>query len=87
MLAKLFNISLKESYFPDCGKVSLVVPVFNNVGERSIAKNCHPVSLLFYSCKVFEKHVNNRLVDLLEKRGFFLISSMVSCLLSKLQIF
>ena len=35
ILAELFNKCLKESCFPDCWKVSLVVPVFKNVGERS----------------------------------------------------
>ena len=39
---------LKESYVPDCLKVSLVVPVFKNVGEKSTAKNYHPVSLPLY---------------------------------------
>ena len=39
ILAELFKMWLKESYFPDCWKVSLVVPVFKNVGERSTAKN------------------------------------------------
>ena len=38
MLAKLFNKCLNESCFPDCWKVSLVVPVFKNVGERYTAK-------------------------------------------------
>ena len=32
MLAKLFSKCLKESCFPDCWKVSSVVPVFKNVG-------------------------------------------------------
>ena len=32
ILAKLFNKCLKESCFPDCWKVSSVVPVFKNVG-------------------------------------------------------
>ena len=39
ILAELFNRCLKESYFPDCWKVSPVVLVFKNVGERSTAKN------------------------------------------------
>ena len=43
ILAELFSMCLKESCFPDCWKVSLVVPVFKNVGERSTAKNYHPV--------------------------------------------
>ena len=46
--------------------VSSVVLIFKNVGERSTAKNCHPVSLLSVVCKVFSKLVNNRLVDQLK---------------------
>ena len=71
ILAKLFNKCLKESCFPDCWKFSLVVPVFKNVGERSTAKNYCPVSLLFVVSKVFEKLVNNRIVDHLEKCSLF----------------
>ena len=47
-----------------------MVPVFKNVGERSTAKNYRPVSLLSV-VKVFEKLVNNRIVDHLEKCGLF----------------
>ena len=54
ILAKLFNKCLKESCFPDCWKVSSVVPVFKNVGERSTAKNYRPVSLLSVVSKVFK---------------------------------
>ena len=55
ILAELFNKYLKESWFPDCCKVSSVVPVLKNVWERSIAKNYHPVSLLSVVSKVFVK--------------------------------
>ena len=48
-----------------------MVPVFKNVGERSTPKNYHPVSLLSVVSKVFEKLVNNRIVDHLEKCGLF----------------
>ena len=64
-----------------------MVPVFQNVGEISTAKIYRPVSLLFVVSKVFEKLVNNRIVDHLEKCGLFLISSMVLGLLDQLQIF
>ena len=47
------------------------VPVFKNVGEGSTAKSYHPVSLLSVVIKVFEKLVNNRIVDHLEKCGLF----------------
>ena len=38
IVAELFNKPFKESCFPDGWKVSSVVPVFKNVGERSAAK-------------------------------------------------
>ena len=71
ILAKLFNMCLKESCFLDFWKVSSVVPVFKNVGERSTAKNYCPVSLFFVVSKVLEKLVNNRIVDQLKNCGLF----------------
>ena len=62
---------LKESCVPDCWKVSSVVPVSKNAGESSTAKNYRPVSLLSVVSKIFEKLVNNRIVDHLEKCGLF----------------
>ena len=66
ILAELFYKYLKESSFPDCWKISSVVPAFKNVGERSTAKIYHPVSLLSVVTKVFEKLVNNSTVDHLQ---------------------
>ena len=71
VLAELFSKCLKESCFPGCWKVSLVVPVFKNIGERSAAKNYHPVSLFFVVSKVVEKLVNYRILDHREKCGLF----------------
>ena len=39
ILVELFSKCLKESCFRDSWKVSSVVPVFKNVGERPTAKN------------------------------------------------
>ena len=64
ILAELVNKYLKGSCFPDFWKVSSVAPVFKNAGERSTAKNCRPVSVV---SKFFEKLVNDRIVDHLEK--------------------
>ena len=79
ILAELFNKCLKESCFSDCWKVSSVVPVFKNVGERSTAKNYCPVSLLSVVSKVFEKLV----IVIIFKNFiiFFLICSKVLGLL------
>ena len=49
----------------------MLVSVFKNVGERSAAKNYHLVNLLSVIDSVFEKLVNNRFVDHLEKCGLF----------------
>ena len=54
ILAELFNKCLKASCFPDCWKVSSVVPVFKNVGERCTTKYYCPLSLLSVISKVFE---------------------------------
>ena len=48
-----------------------MVPVFKNVGGGSKAKNYCPVNLLSVVSKVFEKLVNNRIIDHLEKCGLF----------------
>ena len=71
ILAKLFNMCLKESCFPDCWKVSSMVPVFKNVRERSTAKNYHPVSLLSVVSKIFEKLVHNWIFDYLKNCSLF----------------
>ena len=48
-----------------------MVLVFKNVGERSTVKNYCPVSLHSVVTKVFEKLVNYRIDDHLEKCCFF----------------
>ena len=58
-------------FFLDFQKVSLVSLVFKNVRKRSATKNYHLVSYLSVVSKVFEKLVNNRIVDHLEKYDLF----------------
>ena len=48
-----------------------MAPVFENIGERCTAENYHPISLRSVVSKVFEKLVNNRIGDHLEKFGLF----------------
>ena len=51
--------------------ISVTPKMVRKVGERSTAENYRPVSLLSVVSKVFEKLVNNRIVDHLEKCGLF----------------
>ena len=76
IVAKLFNMCLRESCFVDCWKASLVVAVINDAGERCEAKNYCLVSRLCVFSKVFEKLVINRHVDHL--KIFHIISSFLS---------
>ena len=46
LLPEFSNMCLRVSCFPDCRKVSSVVPAFKNVGENSTAKTNHPFRLL-----------------------------------------
>ena len=71
ILAELFNKCLKVCCFPDCWKVSSVVPIFKIVVERFTAKNYRPVSLLSVVSKAFEKLVINGIVYHLEKCDLF----------------
>ena len=87
ILADLFNKCLKESFFPDCRKVSSVVPVLENVGERTIAKNYCPVSLRSLVSEVLEKLVHKRIVDHLNKCGPFSDVQYGLSLFKQLQIF
>ena len=63
-----------------------MVPVSKNAGERSTSKIYLPFRLLSVVSKVFEKLVNNSLVDHLDKCSFFMISSLALGLFDQLQI-
>ena len=71
VLAELFNMCLKEFLFQIVWKVSSMVPLLKIVGGRSTAKNYCPVSRLSVVSKVFEKPVDNRIADHLDKYSFF----------------
>ena len=87
ILVELFNMCLKESCFPDFWKLSSVISILKNVGERYIAKNYRPASLLSVFSKVFKILVNYRLADPLEKCGLFSDFQYGLRLLDQLQIF
>ena len=63
ILVELITKYLKGSCLPDCWKDSLVVSVFTNIQERSTAKNCRLVSLLYVVSEVFGNLLNNRIAE------------------------
>ena len=64
-----------------------MVTVCKNVWESSTAKNCRPVSILSVFSNVFEKLVNNSILDHVEKCGIFSCFQYGFSLLDQLQIF
>ena len=60
----IFSKYAKESCFLGSWKVSFVAPVLKSVRERFVAKKT-------VFCKIFEKFVNSRFVDHLEKLGSY----------------
>ena len=79
IFADLFSRCLNESCIPECSKGSPIFPVFQNTGERSVAKNYHSVSLLPVLSKI-----SVTLFVTLRNDAFFLISNMVPSLLVRL---
>ena len=63
--AELFNKCLKESCFPDCSKVSLVVPVFKNVGGGGRGIQLRTTILLVFFLLVFQSLKNKQIIGLL----------------------
>ena len=68
ILAALFNICLKESFFQIVGR-SHWWSLYLRMLEKGLLPT--PVSLLSVVSKVFEKLLNNRIIHHLEKCGFF----------------
>ena len=54
-LTKLFNVSIRQGYFPGCWKTSSVVPVPKYAGLSNIT-NYRPISLLLIVNKILECH-------------------------------
>ena len=64
-LTYIFNLSLKTGTFPEALKVAKVTPIYKK-GPKTDPGNYRPISVLPIIGKVFEKVVNNRLVEFLE---------------------
>lgn len=65
-LTFIFNMCLKMGVFPDSLKRSIVRPIFKG-GDRSRVTNYRPISILTSLSKLFEKIINKRLTNYLEK--------------------
>ena len=65
-LTYILNLSLTTGVFPDKLKIARVIPIFKK-GDKDKPGNYRPISILPVVSKLFEKLVNMRLVNFLEK--------------------
>ena len=64
-LTYIFNLSIERGKFPDALKVAKVTPIYKK-GRKDLAGNYRPISVLPILGKIFEKIINNRVIDYLE---------------------
>ena len=67
IISDLFNLCVIKGVFPDCLKVSEIIPVFKK-GDKNNPTNYRPISLLSQFNKIIEKMLFNRLYTYLDKK-------------------
>ena len=66
LLKHVFNRSLAEGIFPNVLKKAKVIPIFKS-GDKSLAENYRPISLLPQISKIYEKLIKSRISNFLNK--------------------
>lgn len=78
ILLHLINDCFKKGYYPDCLKISKILPLYKK-GSRKFLSNYRPISLCSTVSKIIEKIVKNRLTEFFkispEQYGFQSCSS------------
>ena len=68
-LADIINLSFTTGIYIDKLKISKIVPIFKEKGNKLICENYRPISLLSNINKIFEKIMHKRLYHFLEIQG------------------
>ena len=66
VLSDIFNQALQHGKFPVSFKITKIIPLHKG-GKSNVVNNLGPISISSTQSKLFEKVINKRLVDFLEK--------------------
>lgn len=67
-LTHLFNMCIDQGKFPDCFKISRVVPIFKK-GDADSVENYRPISIVPLFGKIFEIILKNNLVEYFDRHS------------------
>ena len=70
ILADIFNLCIDEGYFPDELKIGCITPV-HKAGDKTDISNYRPICSLSPFSKIFEKIIQIKMLDFIEKYNIF----------------
>ncbi|KAG5679532.1 hypothetical protein PVAND_009093 [Polypedilum vanderplanki] len=73
LIAQLINRMIRNSQFPDCLKSAVIVPIFKK-GDKSLAGNNRPISLLNIVSKIFEQVLYTQITAFVTLNNIYNIS-------------
>ena len=68
-LCNVYNKFYQQSYFPQQWKTAIIVPIPKPGKCHSVSTNYRPIALTSCLCKIFERMLNERLMEYLEMEG------------------
>ena len=74
-LLHIFNLCIKEGYFPTELKLGCITPIFKK-GDKYSMSNYRPVCSLSPFSKIFERIIYNRMLEFINKNNHFLTHNM-----------
>ena len=69
-LLHIFNLCIKQGYFPTELKLGCITPIFKK-GDKFTMSNYRPVCSLSPFSKIFERIINNRMLEFIDKNIIF----------------
>ena len=65
-LLSLFNKFFRDSFFPHQWELAIIIPIPKPGKDHSNHINYRPISLTSRLCKVFERLINNRIIEFIQ---------------------